>query len=166
MNKVNEVNLPNNNHASTGIKPLLSGSSLNFKTNNTRLAKRIAFSSLGDFSPDFPHSASLSDFRSEVMHNLSKVKKFSNPYNNNNNNNKNQFDNQLTNSTVLIQNNSSTQFPNTINKDAFSSQSITKFFYDERNASVNSKADMHRKIMGLYLCIKLLFFFFCKHKMF
>lgn len=140
---------------------------VNFK-NNKKLVKRIAFSSLGEFSADYT-SASLSDFRSEVINNLNRVN--SNKLqqntitfnatsntptitlnsalsNNASNNNVNTSIMQLPNSANLSMNNSNTNLINS-SRDPFTSQSITKFFQEERNASIYSKADIHKRIMGI-----------------
>ena len=150
---------PSTPAANTSVKSI-NFANVNFK-NNKKLVKRIAFSSLGEFTSDY-NSASLSDFRSEVINNLNRVNKFNNAYLTNssnmmistpntiatiNNANTNTSIIQLPNSANLSTNNSNTNLISS-SRDPFTSQSVTKFFQEERNASINSKADIHKRIMG------------------
>lgn len=137
----------NQQHPITTAVKTINLANISFKNNNKKLVKRIAFSSLGEFANDYSQSASLSDFRTEVIQNLNRVNKFSNNFNSSNSptlsSNAVAASLQLPIATLTATNAIS------ISKDPFSSQSITKFFQEERTASISSKADIHRKIMGI-----------------
>jgi hypothetical protein len=187
MSKINLNLTPTLSQSSSyGLKNV-NPANIHFRTNNPnrkQVKRVIAFSSL-----DNPHSNSLGDFRSEVLGNLNKVKKFSIHFSSSPSSNKT-FTNTASNlnsnpktatattgptdttptNKIISPNNSnnnsspslialnqmiSTNFNNNssnsfiMSKDPFVSQSVTKFFQDEKTASVIGKADLHKKIMGL-----------------